>query len=72
MAHTKNQLLVYLDGHGERNLEGIANHDLGEFGKRLKQNGFRLNSLNLALISGGNRKGGCLNCTRIEKTAFYD
>ena len=49
MAHTKNQLLVYLDGHGERNLEGIANHHLGEFGKRLQQNGFRLNSLNLTL-----------------------
>jgi len=49
MAHTKNQLLMYLDGHGERNLEGIANHDLGEFGKRLQQNGFRLNSLNLTL-----------------------
>ncbi|CAH1904052.1 ABC-type uncharacterized transport system involved in gliding motility, auxiliary component [Candidatus Nitrotoga sp. HW29] len=49
MAHTKNQLLMYLDGHGERNLEGIANHDLGEFGKRLQQNGFRLSSLNLTL-----------------------
>jgi len=49
MAHAKNQLLMYLDGHGERNLEGIANHDLGEFGKRLQQNGFRLNSLNLTL-----------------------
>ncbi|MEO6423432.1 MAG: GldG family protein [Candidatus Nitrotoga sp.] len=49
MAHTKNQLLMYLDGHGERNLEGIANHDLGEFGKRLQQNGFHLNSLNLTL-----------------------
>jgi ABC-type uncharacterized transport system involved in gliding motility auxiliary subunit len=52
MAHTKNQLLMYLDGHGERNPEGISNHDLGEFGKRLKQNGFRLNSLNLALAQG--------------------
>ncbi|CAH1385526.1 GldG family protein [Candidatus Nitrotoga sp. M5] len=49
MAHAKNQLLMYLEGHGERNLEGIANHDLGEFGKRLQQNGFRLNSLNLTL-----------------------
>ena len=49
MAHTKNQLVMYLDGHGERNLEGIANHDLGEFGKRLQQNGFHLNSLNLTL-----------------------
>ena len=49
LAHTKNQMIMYLDGHGERNPVGIANHDLGEFGNRLKQNGFHFNSLNLAL-----------------------
>ena len=49
LAHNKNQLLMYLSGHGERSLEGIANHDLGEFGKRLQQNGYRLGPLNLAL-----------------------
>lgn len=49
LAHRKEQLLMYLDGHGERKLEGSANHDLGEFGKRLQQNGFRLGSLNLTL-----------------------
>ena len=49
LAHTKNQKLMYVDGHGERKLDGIANHDLGEFGKKLKQNGFQLSSLNLAL-----------------------
>ena len=49
LAHSKNQLLMYLDGHGERKLEGIANHDLGEFSKKLQQNGFRLSRLNLTL-----------------------
>ena len=49
LAHSKNQLLMYLDGHGERKLQGIANHDLGEFGSKLHQNGFRLSSLNLTL-----------------------
>ncbi len=49
LAHSKDKLLMYLDGHGERRLEGIANHDLGEFGKKLQQNGFRLGSLNLTL-----------------------
>lgn len=49
LAHRKNQLLMYLDGHGERSLEGAANHDLGEFGKRLQQSGYRLSPLNLAL-----------------------
>ncbi len=49
LAHNKNQLLMYLEGHGERRMDGIANHDLGEFSKRLQQNGFRINSLNLTL-----------------------
>ena len=42
-------LVLWLDGHGERKLDGIANHDLGEFGRQLQQRGFRINSVNLAL-----------------------
>lgn len=49
LAHSKDKLLMYLDGHGERKLDGIANHDLGEFGKRLRQNGYRIGSLNLTI-----------------------
>ncbi|MDP1633945.1 MAG: Gldg family protein [Gallionellaceae bacterium] len=50
LAHSRDQTVMYLDGHGERKLDGVANHDLGEqFGAKLKQNGFRLNSLNLVL-----------------------
>jgi len=50
LAHSHDQTVMYLDGHGERKLDGIANHDLGApFGAKLKQNGFRINSLNLAL-----------------------
>ena len=50
LAHSSDQIIMYLDGHGERKLDGIANHDLGSlFGAKLKQNGFHLNSLNLAL-----------------------
>ena len=50
MAHSSDQTVMYLDGHGERKLDGIANHDLGSpFGAKLKQNGFRISSLNLAL-----------------------
>lgn len=45
----KEQWVMYLDGHGERRLNGPANHDLGEFGKRLQQRGFHINSLNLSL-----------------------
>ncbi len=49
LAHSKEQLLMYLGGHGERKLEGVANHDLGEFGDRLKQLGYRTASLNLTI-----------------------
>ncbi len=49
LAHDKDQLVMYLDGHGERKLDGPANHDLGDFGTRLKQLGYRTSSLNLTL-----------------------
>jgi ABC-type uncharacterized transport system involved in gliding motility auxiliary subunit len=42
-------LVLALEGHGERRLDGIANHDLGDFGRQLQQRGVKLNSLNLAL-----------------------
>ncbi|MEW8507622.1 MAG: GldG family protein [Candidatus Thiodiazotropha sp.] len=37
-----------LTGHGERDLSGRANHDLGEFGKSLKQQGYQIAGLDLA------------------------
>jgi hypothetical protein len=50
LAHTRDETVMYLDGHGERKLDGIANFDLGSlFGAKLKQNGFHIGSLNLAL-----------------------
>lgn len=50
LAHSKDQTVMYLDGHGERKLDGRANHDLGLlFGAKLKQNGFKISSLNLAI-----------------------
>jgi ABC-type uncharacterized transport system involved in gliding motility auxiliary subunit len=64
LAHTKNQKLMYLDGHGERKLDGLANHDLGDFGKKLKQNGFQLSSLNLALAQDVPANGSMLVITQ--------
>lgn len=50
LAHTRSQTVMYLDGHGERKLDGRANHELGLlFGSKLKQNGFKINSLNLSI-----------------------
>lgn len=37
-----------LSGHGERSLIGKANHDLGEFGKALQQQGYQVIELDLA------------------------
>jgi ABC-type uncharacterized transport system involved in gliding motility auxiliary subunit len=49
LARGAERLVLWLDGHGERKLNGLANHDLGEFGRQLEHKGFRLNSINLAL-----------------------
>jgi ABC-type uncharacterized transport system involved in gliding motility auxiliary subunit len=64
LAHTTNQKLMFLDGHGERKFDGIANHDLGEFGKKLKQNGFQMSSLNLALAQDVPSNGSILIITQ--------
>ena len=49
LARGADSLVLWLDGHGERKLDGAANHDLGDFGRQLQQKGFRLNSVNLAV-----------------------
>ncbi|MFZ3018816.1 MAG: GldG family protein [Gallionella sp.] len=65
LAHTRDQVVMYLDGHGERKLDGAANHDLGElFGAKLKQNGFRIASLNLALAQEVPDNAGVLVVTQ--------
>ena len=43
------RLVLWLEGHGERSLNGIANHDLGDFARQLRTKGFRINSINLAV-----------------------
>ncbi|MDD2702035.1 MAG: GldG family protein [Sideroxydans sp.] len=49
LARNREQWVMYVSGHGERKLDGNANHDLGEFGRRLTQNGYRVTSLNLTV-----------------------
>lgn len=49
LARGTMSLVLWLDGHGERKLNGAANHDLGDFGRQLQQKGFTVNSLNLAV-----------------------
>ena len=49
LARGTERLVLWLDGHGERKLNGSANHDLGEFGRLLEAKGFRMSGLNLAV-----------------------
>ncbi|MFN9489039.1 MAG: GldG family protein [Betaproteobacteria bacterium] len=49
LARGANSLVLWLEGHGERKLDGVANHDLGAFGLRLREKGFNLSALNLAI-----------------------
>ncbi|HYC45446.1 MAG TPA: DUF4350 domain-containing protein [Burkholderiales bacterium] len=42
-------LVLWLEGHGERRLDGAANHDLGEFGRQLQLKGIKVNSVNLSI-----------------------
>lgn len=44
-----NSLVLWLDGHGERKLDGPANHDLGSFGQQLREKGFSISGINLGL-----------------------
>ena len=49
LARSTEKLVLALDGHGERRLNGPANHDLGDFGRQLQSHGFQINSANLAI-----------------------
>jgi len=48
VARPSQRKVGYITGHGERDLQGEANHDLGQFGKLLQQKGIELLDLNLA------------------------
>ena len=48
LARGQTRWLVFLSGHGERDPLGEANHDLGRFGERLQQRGFRVQTHSLA------------------------
>ena len=49
LSRTSSAVIYWLDGHGERKLDGVANHDLGEFGRQLQLKGYKLSSLNLSI-----------------------
>ena len=60
LTRTGTTVVYWLDGHGERKLDGIANHDLGEFGRQLQMKGYKLSSLNLSIAQDVPRNAATL------------
>jgi len=52
LAGAENSFIAFLSGHGERDLLGVANHDFGNFGEQLEQQGFVLQAINLIKTPG--------------------
>ncbi len=60
LSRTNQQAVMYLDGHGERNLIGVRNHDLGEFGKQLEKKGFKFANPDLTIAQAVPSNGAML------------
>lgn len=60
LSRTNNQPVMYLDGHGERLLQGLKNHDLGEFGKQLESKGFKFANPDLTIAQAVPANGAML------------
>jgi ABC-type uncharacterized transport system involved in gliding motility auxiliary subunit len=50
LYRTNNKPVMYLDGHGEKNLRGLKNYDLGEFGKQLENKGLKFSNPDLTVL----------------------
>lgn len=48
LSRPRDRVVVFLGGHGERKPQGVANHDLGAFGRELGKIGIQARSLDLA------------------------
>lgn len=48
LGRDRTRWIVFVQGHGERDPLGDANFDLGTFGQRLRERGYRVQTLNLA------------------------
>ena len=60
LSRTNTQPVMFLDGHGERHMQGVKNNDLGEFGKQLEAKGFRFVNVNLMLAQAVPSNGAML------------
>lgn len=60
LMRSAERMVMYLDGHGERKLDGQANHDLGEYGNQLTAKGFKTGAVNLAMAQDVPRNASVL------------
>jgi len=60
LSRTNTKPVMFLDGHGERHLQGIKNHDIGEFGKQLEAKGFKFANPDLTIAQDVPRNGAML------------
>jgi ABC-type uncharacterized transport system involved in gliding motility auxiliary subunit len=60
LTRTNEQPIMYLDGHGEKNLLGVKSNDLGEFGKQLEKKGFKFSNPDLTVAKEVPKEGGLL------------
>lgn len=49
LSRQQKRKVLFLEGHGERKPLGVANHDLGTFGRELEQAGIQVRLLNLGV-----------------------
>ncbi|MGH8474033.1 MAG: GldG family protein, partial [Gammaproteobacteria bacterium] len=47
LLRTEERWIVFLEGHGERDPQGVANHDLSQWAQRLTSRGLKVQGLNL-------------------------
>jgi ABC-type uncharacterized transport system involved in gliding motility auxiliary subunit len=60
LSRTNEKPIMFLDGHGERHMQGIKNHDLGEFGKQLEEKGFKFANPDLTIAQAVPTNGAML------------
>ncbi len=60
LSRTNTRPVMYLDGHGERHLQGVKNNDLGEFGKVLESKGFKFANPDLTIAQAVPANGAML------------
>jgi ABC-type uncharacterized transport system involved in gliding motility auxiliary subunit len=60
LSRSNERPVMYLDGHGERSLIGVKNHDIGEFGKQLEKRGFKFANPDLTIAQSVPMNGAML------------